>query len=374
MKRFLTRLGALFEKETLHMLRDPQVVYLALGMPLVLVLLFGYAVRFDVEEVPIAIVDRDSSAASRSLVQRLDEGDAFDVVLHAGGEDEVEMLFRRDGLKAGLVIPHGYERSLVRGDDVRLMLMMDGADGTTARIALAYAAAIGQAETLEQIEAIAGEIEPPIDARVRTWFNPTMASAKFVVPGLVAMVLAVLCVLLSALTVAREWERGSMEQLFATPVDRLSVVLGKLLPYVFLGILQFMLVLTAGAWLFDVPMRGHFGLVLLSVVLFLVCVLGQGLFISMATKSQQLATQIGAVSAILPSMLLSGFLFPIENMPTLLQVLSRVVPARYLIAILRGVMLQGRGLEDVWPNLVYLALLGLAIVAATTKKFQRRLA
>lgn len=355
------------------MLRDPQVVYLALGLPLVLVLLFGYAVSFDVQNVEIAVVDRDHSAESRGFVQRLNASDAFDVVVTLESEAEIEPLLRRDEVKAALVLPRGFAASLLRGDSTRLQLVMDGADGTTARIALAYAAAVGQAETQERMAQAIGDIEAPVQARVRTWFNPRMESAQFVVPGLVAVILAVLAVLLSALTVAREWERGSMEQLFATPVDRLSVVLGKMLPYVALGLLQFVLVLTLGAWLFDVPMRGDFFVLVVAVVLFLVCVLGQGLFISMVTKSQQVATQIGAVSAILPSLILSGFLFPIENMPPPLQVIARVVPARYLITTMRAVLLQGRGFEQVWPSLLSLVAIGAVIVGVTTMKFERRL-
>ncbi len=369
MRRFLIRLGALAQKETLHMLRDPQVVYLAIGLPLVLVLLFGYAVSFDVEDVHIAVVDRDRTAASRAFIQRLDVSDAFDVVMQLETEAEVEPLLRRDAMKAALIVPRGFAAASMRGDSTKLQLVMDGADGTTARIALAYAAAAGQAE----MQRLVGEIEPPIEARVRTWFNPRMESAWFVVPGLVAVILAVLAVLLSALTVAREWERGSMEQLFATPVDRMSVVLGKMLPYVALGIVQFVLVLALGTLLFGVPLQGNFLILLIAVVLFLVCVLGQGLFISMVTKSQQVATQIGAVSAILPSLLLSGFLFPIENMPAPLQVIARIVPARYLIAIMRGVLLQDRGFAQLWPALLSLVAIGVVIVGVTTIKFERRL-
>lgn len=372
MRGFFIRLGALAHKELLHMVRDPQVLYLALVMPLVMVLLFGYAVSFDVEDVHIAVIDRDDSPASRSFIARAHASDAFEVVYHLDDEAQAEALFRGDRVKAALVIPDGYARALLRGEQADLQLMMDGADGTTARVSVGYATQLGQLETLARVR---GQVDLALllEPRVRTWFNPTMDSAVFVVPGLVAVVLAVLAVLLAALTVAREWERGSMEQLFATPVDRLSVVLGKVLPYVALGILQFLLVLTAGAWLFDVPLRGQFGLVFLAVVLFLVCTLGQGLLISMVTKSQQVATQVGAVSSILPALLLSGFLFPVENMPLVLQVLSRVVPARYLITVLRGVLLKGLGLETLWPALLSLVVLATLLIALTTAKFRRRL-
>lgn len=372
MRGFFTRLGALSRKELLHMVRDPQVLYLALGMPVLMVLLFGYAVSFDVEDVHIAVLDRDRTPDSRRFGSRLDASDAFEIVREIEDEAEAEALFRKDAVKAVLIVPEGYAKALLRGDAVDLQLLMDGADGTTARVTVGYAAQLGQLETLERVGAEI-DLEPPLSPRLRTWFNPTMDSAVFVVPGLVAVVLAVLAVLLAALTVAREWERGSMEQLFATPVDRLSVVLGKVLPYVALGILQFLLVMAAGAWLFDVPLRGHFGLVLAAVSLFLVCTLGQGLLISMITKSQQVATQVGAVSSILPALLLSGFLFPIENMPLVLQVISRVVPARYLIEVLRGVFLKGLGLDALWPAFVSLLALGALLIGLTTAKFRRRL-
>lgn len=369
---FFIRIAALAHKEALHMLRDRQVIFLAIGMPLVLVLLFGYAVSFDVDEVRVAVLDQDRTAESRRFLFALHESEAFEVEEAISSPSQIEPLFRRGVVKAAVIMPAGYARSLTRGEEAEIQVMIDGADGTTARIVNAYASALAQARTLSILEE-AAELRPPIEPRLRTWFNPNMESALFVVPGLVAVVLSILAVLLSALTVAREWERGSMEQLFATPVDRLSVVLGKVLPYVALGLLQFMLVLSAGAWLFDVPVRGDFLLLLTAVILFLVCVLGQGLLISMVTKSQQVAVQIGALSAILPSLLLSGFLFPISNMPAPLRALASIVPARYLIVCLRGALLQGRGFTELWPELIGLAALGLVIITATTRKFRRRL-
>ncbi|MCA9552352.1 MAG: ABC transporter permease [Myxococcales bacterium] len=372
MSGFITRLWALAKKEVLHMARDPQVILLALGMPLLLVVLFGYAVSFDVEDVPLAVVDQDHSPASRDFAARMDESDAFRIRFRLESEAEAEALFRADKVKAALVIPEGYARSLTRGEPTELQLLMDGADGTTARVAVGYASQMGQLETLRRVQD-GLTMSMPLEPRVRTWFNPTMDSAVFVVPGLVAIILAVLSVLLAALTVAREWERGSMEQLFATPVDRLAVVLGKVLPYVALGILQFMLVLAAGAWLFDVPLRGRFVTVLLAVILFLTCSIGQGLLISMVTRNQQVATQVGAVSSILPALLLSGFLFPVENMPLILQVISRIVPARYLISVLRAVLLQGRSITDLGGPFLSLVLLAIALITLTTLKFRRRL-
>ncbi|MCK6550554.1 ABC transporter permease [Myxococcota bacterium] len=372
MRAFLQRLYAMTTKEILHMARDPQVIYLALGMPLVLLLLFGFAVRFEVEEVRLAVVDQDETPASRALLQRLDASDAFAIVERLPTPDGAEHLFRRGIARAVLVIPDGYARELQRGETTEVQLVVDGSDGTSANVSMSYAAGVVQTETQALLAQLV-DVEPPIEPRIRTWFNPQMESALFVVPGLIAMILAIIGVLLAALTVAREWERGSMEQLFATPADRLSIVLGKVLPNIFLGIMQFLLVLVAGAYLFDVPMRGNFLIILAAAILFITGVLGQGLFISMVTKSQQVATQIGAITAILPSLLLSGFLFPIQNMPPPLRALSHIVPARWFISALRAVLLQGRGLEALWPSFLGLAGFAIGILALTTLRFRRRL-
>lgn len=372
MRELWIRVSALAHKELLHMLRDQQVIYMALGMPVVLVLLFGFAVSFDVDQVKLAVIDRDQTAESRELISALETADAFQIVAMLENEDEAEALFRRNAAKAALLIPEDYTRLLKRGEEARFQMLIDGADGTSARVVLGFANAIGRARMVDLVESTVSA-RLPIEARVRTWFNPEMKSAYFVVPGLAAVVLSILAVLLSALTVAREWERGSMEQLFATPVGRLPVVLGKLLPYIVLGLLQLLLVMAAGAWLFDVPARGSLVLIFGAGVLFLFCVLSQGLIISMTTKNQQLATQIGALSAILPSMLLSGFMFPITNMPVVLQAISSIIPARYMITVLRGVLLEGRGLTDLWGELVRLLLLAAVMVVVATIKFQRRL-
>ena len=373
LSNFFIRLFALAHKELLHVVRDPQVIYLALGMPLVMLFIFGYAVTFDLNEVHLAVLDRDRTPASRQFLTAMSAGGTFKLGQRLDSEQQAQALFRRGAVKGVVVIPEGFSRDLARGQTASVQLLMDGADGTTTRVAMGYAMGVGQLLTIKLLRASGAGGELPIEPRVRTWFNPQMRSAVFVVPGLVAVILTMLSVLLSALSIAREWERGSMEQLFTTPVGRLSVVLGKLLPYVGLGMLQFLLVIAMGAWLFDVPLRGSMLLLTGVIVLFLVCVLGQGLLISTVTRNQQVATQVGAVSAMLPSVLLSGFMFPVENMPWFLQALSHLVPARYMISCLRGILLQGRGLAELWPSVLGLAVLATALITLTTIKFRRRL-
>jgi ABC-2 type transport system permease protein len=371
--RFLIRTAALARKETLHILRDRQVVYLALGMPIVLVLLFGYAVTFDVDRIDLGLCDQDGSPASRALARALESGATFRLRGGCLDPERAETWVRRDEVKGIVAIPPDYARRIARREAARFQLLLDGSNGTVAQIALGYVAGAAQSQTARLLRQAGQSMRLPIEARIRTWFNPAMRSALFIVPGLLAIIVGVLAVLLSTLTVAREWERGSMEQLFATPVGRLSIVLGKMAPFVALGVLQFLLVLFAGAWLFDVPMRGSFAILSLAAVLFLVCALGQGLLISMVTRNQQVATQIGAVSSLLPAMLLSGFLFPVENMPLVLRVVSSVIPARYMIVVMRGVLLKGIGLAELWPPLLAMAGLGFALVAITTARFRRRI-
>lgn len=370
MPPFFQRLAALAYKELLHMLRDQQVIYLALGMPLVMLLLFGYAVSFDVDELPIAVLDHDRSATSRRLVRGLEASDAFVVRHQVRDAAAIEALMRRGAIRAGVVLPAGFARQVARGEQARYQLLLDGADGTTARIALGYAfGATAAAAASDAGDRAAAALEP----RVRALFNPALRSALFIVPGLAAVIIGILAVLMSTITVAREWERGSMEQLFATPVDRLAVVLGKLLPYVAIGLLQLLLVLTAGAWLFGVPLRGSLATLLVAAVLFLAGVLGQGLLISMVTRNQQVATQLGAISGVLPNLLLSGFIFPPDNMPLPLRVLSHAVPARYMVAVMRGVLLQGQRLPQLWPQLLGLALVAAAFLTISTLRFRRSL-
>lgn len=372
-RRFLLRVAAMSGKEVLHIQRDPRTLYLALVMPVLLLLLFGYGVSFDLDRISLAVSDRDRSPASRALANAFTRSAEFAAMGEVEPE-EAERLFRRGAAQAVLVLRPGYGRDLARGEPGRAELLVDGADATTANQILQKAEAIARAESLRLAAQLGGMAAPPIEVRTWTRYNPAARSAIFLVPGLAAYLLAIGAVLLTALTIAGEWERGSMEQLFASPVGRFEIILGKLLPYLALGMLQLLLVLAVGASAFDVPIRGSVALLFALGFLFLVGMLGQGLLISVLAKNQLVATQAGVLSSLLPSLLLSGALFPIENMPRPLQALARLVPARYLVHGLRGVLLKGSGLALLWPDLVALALFAAAILALATARFQRRVA
>jgi ABC-2 type transport system permease protein len=373
LQRFAVRVGAIAAKEVLHIRRDPRTLVLALVMPVVLLLLFGYGVSFDLDRIPLAIADGDRTEESRRLANAFVAAKEFRAVPGSTAE-EAQELFRQGRALGALVIRRGYANDLARGARGEAQLLVDGADAVTANSMLSKADAIARSESQRRAALTVADVTPPLQVKVWTRYNPEARSAVFFVPGLAAYLMAIGAVLLTALTVAGEWERGSMEQLFASPVGRLDIILGKLLPYLGLGMLQLLLVIGVGASVFDVPVRGNPLLLLGAGFLFLVGMLGQGLFISVVTKNQLVATQAGALSSLLPSMLLSGMLFPIENMPVPLQALSRIVPARYLVHALRGVMLKGNGLAVLWPDLLALAIFGVAIVALATARFQRRVA
>lgn len=382
MTRFVRRTMALASKEVRHILRDPRSLFIALMMPAVMLLLFGFGVSFDLRDLPVMVVDQDRSASSRALGQRFFSSSEF--VRVEAPSKAANLADGEHALKAGravavLVIPHDFEADLRRGRAVDLQLLIDGADNNTAVQAQAKAESavlfLARSIGAGSVGSSAGAQAPPaFEVRTLTRFNPEAKSAINLVPGIAAYVLAMVAVLMTALTVAREWERGSMAQLFATPVGRLEIVLGKLLPYLVLGMLGVLLVLVVGSFVFEVPVRGSVAALAVVSVLFVAGMLGQGLLISVVTRDQMVATQGATMSSMLPAMLLSGFVFPVENMPAVLRLVSRFVPARYFIQALRGILLKGNGFAELWAELLALTLFALLMVVMSTARFRRTLA
>jgi ABC-2 type transport system permease protein len=360
---------AIAHKEVLHIIRDARAVYMALGLPVVMLLLFGYGISQDVDHIPVSIADEDRTPASRRLSEALVAAGNFVRAEDLASADDAEVAFRSGRVKAVLAIPRGYGRDLSRGLPAPAQLLVDGSDGTTATIAMGDAAGIVQATSAVRAARATLDQGP----RVRARFNEAMHSAYNMVSGVIVLILAMLAALLTALTIAREWEQGSMEQLFATPVTRVEIVAGKLLPYAGLGLVQTLLVITLGSYLFDVPIRGSLVTLFVSSTLFLVAMLGTGLTVSIMAKSQLVAVQFAMLISYLPVAMLSGFMFPIENMPWWLRALSMAVPGRYYLTTLRGVLLKGNGLEVLARDILALAVFAMATLALALWRFRRRL-
>jgi ABC-2 type transport system permease protein len=372
MRRLAVRTLAMAQKEVVHIVRDPQILAFALVMPFLLIILFGYAVTFDVDRIPLVVVDGDRTQSSRNLVFRFAGSRTFRIVAHRDRAQDAERLFRSNTARAAIVIPHGYARRLKRGETAQAQLLLDGADNTTASIALGYGRAVSLAASQSQIEAALGKIEPPLSARVRVFFNPGVRSSVFLVPGLMVIVLVMIAVMITALTVAREYESGSMEQLFATPVGRLEVILGKLAPYFVIGLIQALMVLTLGVVLFEVPVNGSLGLLFTVTAVFLLAALMQGLLVSVVTRNQMVASMVAMITTFLPALLLSGFIFPIDNMPTVLQGVAAVLPPQYFVRTLRAILLRGNDIGVIWTDLTALFGFFLLFLIIAVLRFKRR--
>jgi ABC-2 type transport system permease protein len=362
------RIYALAFKEVLQIRRDPRTLVLALVMPVLLLLLFGYGVSFDIDAIPMSVVDQDRTSSSRRLLRRFFASGELRPSGTLSDPDEAYARFRTGQDLGAVVIPAGFQARLRERRPAPIQILVDAADGVTAEQTL------GKAESSLKAGAVVRRSRPPVEVRTYTMFNPELRSALFLVPGLAAYVVALVSVLLTALTVAREWELGSMQQLFATPIRRGEIVIGKLLPYLALGLVAVALVIGSGALFFGVPMRGAPGILMLNSFLFVLGMLGQGLLISVLTKNQMVATQAAAMTSLLPSLLLSGFMFPIENMPKILQMITVIIPARYFIDTLRAVLLRGTPASHLWVDTVALAAFALAMIVLSTARFQRRIA
>jgi ABC-2 type transport system permease protein len=368
--KFFRRTMAVAHKEVLHIIRDARAVYMALGLPVVMLLLFGYGISQDVDHIAMAVADQDQTPSSRRLGEALVAGGDFVREADLASPDDAETALRSGRVKAVLAIPRGFERDLARGVPAAAQLLVDGSDGTTATVALGDAAGILQATS----SARAVKASLSSGPRIRVRFNPTMRSTYNMVSGVIVLILAMVASLLTALTVAREWERGTMEQLFATPVRRTEIIAGKLIPYAGLGFVQTLLVITLGSTMFDVPIRGSLVTLFGCSMLFLLAMLGSGLIASVIAKSQLVAVQFALMVSYMPVAMISGFMFPIANMPKWLQAVSMVVPGRYYLTTLRGVLLKGNGLDVLAGDVTALGGFAAAFLAIAVWRFRRRLA
>jgi ABC-2 type transport system permease protein len=374
----LRRFRAVARKEFIHVIRDPRALGIAIVLPLVLLTLFGYALTLDVDKVPIVIWDQSQTPQSRDLASRFTASRYFSLVRSVDSYGEIVDALDHGRALMGLVLPVEFGRMVSAGRPVEVQLIADGSDSNTATIAMGYADAVVQKYSLEAGVSAArrllgGTLKAPLELRSRAWFNMDMESKDNIVPGLIAVIMMLIAALLTSLTIAKEWETGTMEQLISTPVRPVELVLGKLAPYFTIGMLDMFLSVAAGRWLFGVPLRGSLLALVAMSAIYLAGSLSMGMLISATAKNQLLASQMAFMTTFLPAFLLSGFMFDIENMPRALRWVTYVVPARYFVTMLRGLYLKGVGPSVLYPEGLLLLLFGTVMMVLAVRVFRKKL-
>ncbi len=372
----MKKIWAVAIKELRQAFRDPLSLVLLLGMPAMMLLLYGYAVNFDVRHVLLAVEDLDKSTASRDLVASFVNSTYFDLVADLPAGADLHRLAEKRKAKAVLVIPETYSRDLAAGRTARVQLILDGTDANTATTVLGYASTLVADANVDLVRRAgtmpAGAGAAPIDYQPRVWFNPELKSTPFLIPGLVGFILMFTAVLATALSVVREKERGTWEQLRITSLRPGQLITGKALPYVGICLAGALLILVAARVLFDVEVRGPYLDLLAATLAYLVGALGYGLLVSSFSDSQAMAFQIGTLTSMLPAIFLSGFIFPISSMPKVLQALTFVVPARYYVVILRGIVLKGAGLGPYLHELAFLLVFAAVVLGLAYARLVRQ--
>ena len=372
----LRRIQAIARKEYYHLIRDFRSLYLAFIIPLLLILLFGYALSLDVEHIPTAVVDHDRTPESRDFIRHLDASVYFDVVARPPSAAALTELLDRNRVILGVVIPPGWGAGL-RADRVApLQVLIDGSDpntaGNTRAFITAFIARANEKNLLDYLNRQGREpVRPPVEGRFRVWFNEDLESRNFIVPGIIAVIIMIVGALLTSLVIAREYENGTMETIRSLPVRAGEFFLGKAIPYFFITLIDVLVAILMGQVLFGIVMKSSFWLMILASTVYILVALGTGLLISVKTRSQLVANQLAVLVTYLPSLLLSDFVFPQQNMPPVLQAVSKLVPATYYIDILNGLYLRSLSFGQLWPSFLMLALMAALIGALNIRALQR---
>jgi ABC-2 type transport system permease protein len=375
---FNSRLRSLIRKEFIQIWRDPRTLALTFLLPIIQLFLLGYAATNDVRNVSLAVFDQDKSAASRELLGAYRAADYFQLNYDVQSEDELRQLIENNSARAGIIIPPEYGENLAEGRPSQVAFIIDGSDPTVAGTALAAANLIAQAKATElMVERLAargmgGALQSPVEVRTQVWYNPDLVSSYYMIPALIGMILQFLATLLTATAIVREREQGTIEQLIVTPIQSSELVLGKVTPYVLIAFFDMLEILVAGVLIFGVPVNGSLPLLLLLSSLFIVTCLGIGIFISTLANTQQEA-MLMTFFTLLPSIFLSGFFFPLAAMPQLLQWISYLVPLRYFLIIVRGIVIKGAGLEALLSEVIALTIFAVLIMTAAARRFRKRL-
>lgn len=379
----IRRTRAIALKEFRHIVRDPRSLGLALALPLFMLLLFGFALTLDVDRITTVVYDQDNTPQSRQLIERFRGSRYFRILGSVDNYQAIERRIDKSQALLAIVIPPDYSRRLLAKIEADVQLLLDGSDSNTASIAMGYAETVVRLYALElrsgtqNVKAgssTASRPAPVVDAGLRVWYNTDLESKNFVVPGLVAVILMIIASLLSSLTIAREWEMGTMEQLLSTPLRPAEMVMGKMLAFFGVGLVDMLIAVVVGVFVFRVPFRGNPLLLLFTGCVFLMGSLFWGIYVSAATRTQFMAYQLGMTTSFLPAFMLSGFIYSIQNMPWVIRAVTFVVPARYFVTILTGLFLKGVGLEILWMQTLFLIVFAAMVFVLATRQLKRKLA
>ncbi len=374
----LRRVRAISRKEFFQILRDPRSLGLAIVIPIILLILFGFALTLDVDNVPLAIWNQDGSKTSRDFILNFKNSRYFKIIGYYDNYRDLQDLLDHSRAMMVMVVPKDFSRFLDSAQAAPLQLLVDGSDSNTATIAMGYVRSVVAGYNInlitKSLDKLGLNISTPAEFRPRIWFNPNLLSKYFIVPGLIAIIIMIISALLTSLTVAREWERGTMEQLISTPVKPIELIFGKFIPYFIIGFFDLILAVVMSVFLFMVPFRGSLLLLVVASSIFLVAALMIGIMISITAKSQLMASQIAILSTFIPTFLLSGFIYPIYNMPKPIQFFTLFIPARYYITIIRGIYLKGNGLQVLWGQILVLCVFAGVVITIAVRNFKKRIA
>jgi ABC-2 type transport system permease protein len=367
------------KKEFLQFKRDPKMFGIILIAPVVQLIFLGYAANLDIERIKLVIYDQDKTTTSRKLIDELTSSGYFVIQDYVNDYNSVTEFLDYNKAIIALVIPNDFEKNLNRKETAKLQAIFDGSDGNTASIAAGYFQQIvlqfAQRTTFEMLKRSGTAFLPVgnVTPEIRVWYNPTLKTRNYMVPGIVGLLLSIVTLLLTSLAVVKEKEIGTMEQLIVTPLKPYQIIIGKLVPFILLGFVSIIIVLTAMRFIFNIPVKGSLFFLFLSAFFYILSTLGLGLFVSTISKTQQQAMMIAVFAVMMPMVFLSGFAFPVENMPKIIQYISYIIPLKYFINIIRGVISKGLGFSELWLNAAVLLAMGVVILLLSSLRFQRRL-
>lgn len=369
----LRTIRAILWRELTDIRRDRRSLVLTFLYPITMLVLYGYGIRYDVDNVPLTVLDHSESPESRDLVEQMTRSGYFELVRFVRNEGEVEADLTRDAARVALLIPREFADRLRAGEPTSVQVLIDGTDSNSATIAHGYSLAIVQRYAAwRQAGRLAGAA-PPIELKTRIWYNPELESVNFIVPGVIAVIMMIVGAMLTALSIVKEKERGTIEQILVSPIRPLEMMIGKIVPYMLIGLLDLAIIVTAGYFVFAVPIKGSLFQLALFSLLYLLSSLGIGVFVSTVANNMQTAMLTAVFLSLLPSILLSGFVFPIENMPIPIQILTYFFPGRYFVTAIRGIYLKGVGIGVLWPEAMLLALFATGIVWLSAVRFSEKL-